>query len=262
MIQKMSLGQYVPEASILHELDPRSKIIGSFLLGIMVIKAAFPLQLMILLMLLCLLMLISRAGFKIYLAALKPFALLVIITVLLQLILTPGTRDLHILFFSFGREGIIAAAALGLRLIAILLLARLLTLTTSPLSLTDGLERMMSPLKVLGFPVHELVMIMYISLRFIPLFFDEAQRIRNAQICRGADYRQGRLSRRVKNFNAILLPVLRISLQRAGDLATAMESRGYRGGEGRTRLHSLTMKGPDYLYIFLLGFITLAILLW
>jgi len=147
------------------------------------------------------------------------------------------------------------AISFTLRFILLLFIVRLLTATTSPVTMMDGLEHLLKPLRKLGLAVHELVMIMTISLRFIPLFIEEAQRIRNAQLCRGADFRVGSPSHRIQLIFAWLLPLLRVSMQRALDLSQAMEARAYRGGEGRTRLKVLQLRTHDYLFMLsMIGF--------
>lgn len=260
MFSNLSLGQYIPAVSLIHALDPRGKIIATFMLMLAVFQAGFSQQLAVLCVLITILILLSKVNIKIYFIALKPFAFIIIITMLILIWLTPGNIRFEFINIRITVEGLVAAASLGIRFTILLLLARLLTLTTSPMAMTDAVESLLKPLRVLGFPVHELAMIMNISLRFIPLFFEEADRIRKAQLCRGANYQEGSLKQRIKKLRSIVLPIFKISLQRADELATAMELRGYRGGKGRTQLNELHFHRRDFLFLAVLGIILLIIM--
>ncbi len=251
MNTSLILGQYIPEKSIIHELDPRSKIIGTALLSLAVFLSAFPEEQLIILVMVMIVILTSKISMRIHYLALKPFLFILALALLLQLIMTPGQNLIEFYFIKISVEGLQAAGSLGLRLLTLLILANLLSLTTTPMAFTAALERMLRPLGKLGFPVHELVMVMNISLRFIPLLLEEAERIRKAQLGRGADFRQGKMLGRIRRLGAVIIPVFRLSIYRAEMIATAMESRGYRGAEGRTRLNELRMKALDYVYIIL-----------
>ncbi|MDD2620261.1 MAG: energy-coupling factor transporter transmembrane component T [Syntrophomonadaceae bacterium] len=260
MFSNLSLGQYIPAVSLIHALDPRGKIIATFMLMLAVFQAGFSQQLAVLCVLIIILILLSRVNIKMYFKALKPFALIIVITMIILLWLTPGNIRFEFVNIRITVEGLVAAASLGIRFTILLLLARFLTLTTSPMAMTDAVERLLKPLRFLGFPVHELAMIMNISLRFIPLFFEEADRIRKAQLCRGANYQEGSLKQRIKKLRSIVLPIFKISLQRADELATAMELRGYQGGKGRTQLNVLRFHWRDFIFLGVLGIILLFIM--
>ncbi|MDD3879767.1 MAG: energy-coupling factor transporter transmembrane protein EcfT [Syntrophomonas sp.] len=251
MNTSLILGQYIPEKSIIHELDPRSKIIGTALLSLAVFWSVFPEEQILLLLLVIIIMLGSRITPRIHYQALKPFFLILALALLIQMLMTPGRGLFEFYFIKVSVEGLWASGSLGLRLLTLLFLANLLSLTTTPMAFTAALEKMLKPLGKLGFPVHELVMVMNISLRFIPLLLEEAERIRKAQLGRGADFRQGKLLGRIRRLGSVIIPVFRLSIYRAEIIATAMESRGYRGAEGRTRLNELRMKALDYVYIIL-----------
>jgi len=258
MVSSISLGQYIPGESVFHNLDPRSKILSLTVLVAAVFFAEFPRQLVIMAAFSIFLVIMSRVSWSYYLEAIKPFMIIISITLILQMVLTRGDPLFNILGLKISRQGVLLASALGLRLVIILVLARILTLTTTPLQMTTGLELMLKPLSKLGFPAHELVMIMTISLRFIPIFVEEATVIQRAQMCRGVDYSTGNLFTRVMNLISILVPLFRISFERANDLAIAMESRAYQGGEGRTHLNELSLKSKDYLAVLVsIVFITI-----
>lgn len=262
MFNNLSLGQYIAATSLIHEFDPRGKIIAMLMLTLAVFQADFPLQQAALFILLILLIWLSRVNIKIYLWAVKPFIWLILISMLILAGFTPGTSLVEVSCLNFTVEGLRAAASLGARFIMLLGLARILTVTTSPAAMSDALESLLKPLQRLGFPVHELVMIMNISLRFIPLFFEEAERIRKAQLARGANFQQGSLKQRLGRLRSVIVPVFRNSLERADELATAMESRGYQGGRGRTRMNELVMHPRDYLYTSATVIISLAVMLY
>lgn len=262
MLSNLSLGQYIPANSLIHEIDPRSKIIATLMLTLAVFQAVLPLQQAGLLLLLALLIWQSKVNLKIYLSALKPFVWIILMTMFILTCFTPGNNRMEIFYLNITTEGLEAAASLGIRFIILLGLARLLTVTTSPVAMGDALESLLKPLRRLGFPVHELAMIMNLSLRFIPLFFEEAERIRKAQLCRGANYQEGSLKQRLKRLRSIILPVFRNSLQRADELAVAMESRGYQGGRGRSQMNVLVLRGRDYCYAFIMVIVSLAIMLY
>lgn len=262
MINNLSLGQYVAAPSLIHQLDPRSKIIATLMLTVAVFQAGFPLQQAVLFVLLILLILLSKVSIKIYLWAVKPFVWIILVTMVILAGFTPGSGLMEVFHINVTVEGLTAAASLAIRFVLLLGLARLLTVTTSPMAMSDALESLLKPLQRLGFPVHELVMIMNISMRFTPLFFEEAQRIHKAQLCRGASFREGSLKQRLGRLRSVIVPIFRNSLERADELATAMESRGYQGGRGRTRMNELVMHPRDYLYTSVMVIISLTVMLY
>lgn len=262
MFRNISLGQYLPADSILHNLDPRTKTIAGLFFILAVFAAAFPLELFFIYLAGGLLLYLSRLRIIDFWPVFKPFLIIILITVIFQLLFIPGTPLFSFSILTISYEAVETAVAFTSRFVLLLFIVRLLTATTTPVALMDGLEQMLNPLRKLGLAVHELIMIMTISLRFIPMFIEEAERIRKAQLCRGADFRVGSLSSRLKNLFAWLLPLLRASLQRAEDLSQAMEARAYQGGEGRTRLNVLRLRFNDYAYVLSMATLFVAVLLF
>lgn len=253
MFNNISLGQYIPVDSPLHQLDPRSKVLATLFFILAIFAASFPLELALVYLIAFFLLFLSRLHIIEFWPTFKPFLIIILITVIFQLLFIPGSHLFQFYFISISYEGLRVAVSFTLRFVLLLFMVRLLTATTTPVAMMDGLEQMLQPLRKLGLAVHELVMIMTISLRFIPLFIEEAQRIRNAQLCRGADFRVGSLSHRLKVLFAWLSPLLRVSMQRAEDLSQAMEARAYQGGEGRTHLNVLQLGANDYLYFLFMA---------
>lgn len=255
----MSLGQYIPGSSFIHKLDPRVKIAITilYMIAIFFVNSFI----MYLPMVIYILLVVKIAGLDLrrMLKSLRPLLFIIIFTSVLNIITTPGEELFKIWKVVITKEGLIRAIFMSLRLILLVLGTSLMTLTTSPISLTDGLESIFSPLKVIKFPAHELSMMISISLRFIPTLFDEADKIRKAQMARGADFESGNVFRRAKNMIPLLVPLFINSFRRADELAVAMESRCYRGSEGRTRLNPLKMESKDL--ITLAGAIVVFILI-
>jgi energy-coupling factor transport system permease protein len=178
---------------------------------------------------------------------LKPIWIIILITMVIHMFTAPGEKVLFSwTIFKITEEGLILGAKMALRLILLLLFSSVLTFTTSPIVLTDGIEKLLRPFKCIGVPAHELAMMMTIALRFIPTLLEETDRIMKAQTARGADFSSGNLLERAKNMLPLLVPLFVSAFRRAEELAIAMESRCYRGGEGRTRMHELAYKGIDY----------------
>lgn len=254
-LKDITLGQYFPGHSFIHRLDPRAKIIFTvvYIVAIFLCKAlvSYGLALVVLLLLIA----ISRVQPKVFLKGMKPVIFIVICTALLNLFYTSGT-----VLWSFGilkitEEGIWKADFMVLRILMLIACTLLLTYTTSPILLTDGLERLLRPLKKVRFPVHELSMMMSIALRFIPTLIQETDKIISAQKARGADFDSGNLMQKAKALIPILIPLFLSSFRRAEELAIAMECRCYHGDEGRTSLRQLTMHGRDW------GFVVFSVLL-
>ena len=246
-LKDITLGQYFPGHSFIHRLDPRAKIIFTvvYIVAIFLCKAlvSYGLALVVLLLLIA----ISRVQPKVFLKGMKPVIFIVICTALLNLFYTSGT-----VLWSFGilkitEEGIWKAGFMVLRILMLIACTLLLTYTTSPILLTDGLERLLRPLKKVRFPVHELSMMMSIALRFIPTLIQETDKIISAQKARGADFDSGNLMQKAKALIPILIPLFLSSFRRAEELAIAMECRCYRGGDGRTRLKVLRCEKQDYI---------------
>ena len=247
MLKNITLGQYYPAESVVHRLDPRVKII----LLIAFVAAVFLVPnlsgFILIALYLALACKLSKLPVKLLIKSIKPLRFILIFTFILNLFFTGGTTELLNLGFAvLTKEGLLNAIRYALRLVFLVLGSSLLTLTTQPVTLTDGLERLLSPLKVIHFPAHEMAMMMTIALRFIPTLLEETDKIMKAQMARGADFESGNLLSRAKAMVPLLVPLFVSAFRRAGDLAMAMESRCYHGGEGRTRLRVLKLTRGDW----------------
>lgn len=261
MLDGITLGQYVPTESPIHNLDPRTKIISSVLLIVVLfLVEGFQGYLLIGLGILGIIA-AARLPLGFVLKGLRPLRLILLITLLLHLFMTEGREIARLGPLVVTYEGFNKGVLMTLRLGLLVLATSLLTLTTSPIRLTDGLEDLLNPFKRVGLPAHELAMMMTIALRFIPTLFEETEKIMKAQKARGADFESGKLSQRAKNLVPLLVPLFVSAFRRADELAIAMEARCYRGGEGRTKLHTLQMTRADYLAILVLtaGVIVIAV---
>ncbi len=245
--ENLSFGQYVPAQSPIHRLDPRAKILALILVLTGIFMASRPQDWAIWCLVLALVAYSSSVGLGSLLRSVRPVIFLVIFTAVLNLLFAPGPALWRWGIFSVSRQGLIMAWTMSLRLILLVLFANLLTLTTSPMSLADGLESLLSPLKRLGFPAHELAMMMTIALRFIPTLLGETDRIIKAQLARGADLDRGSILGRLKAFLPVLIPLFVLVFQRAEELAVAMEARCYRGGQGRSRMNPFRWAWQDSL---------------
>ena len=246
-LKDITLGQYFPGTTIIHRLDPRVKIMGTIAYIVALFLAKWLVTYAILLVLLGALIVISKVGIKSILRGMKPILIIVVITGLLNLFYTPGQGEPLVAFWVFRiyPEGIWAALAMVLRIAMLITCTFLLTYTTSPIQLTDALERLMGPLKAIKVPVHELSMMMSIALRFIPTLIEETDKIMSAQKARGADFDSGNLIQKARALVPLLVPLFISAFRRADELAVAMECRCYHGGEGRTRLRQLKLTGVD-----------------
>ena len=258
MLKDITLGQYFPGNTTAHKLDPRTKI----LLVVLYIAALFTAKSLLAYGLLALTLAacvrVSRVGLKALVRGLKPVLFIIVFTGILNLFFTPGESDLWAWGpFHVTETGLRNAVFMVLRIMLLIMGTFLMTYTTSPISLTDGLERLLNWLKRFRVPVHELVMIMSIALRFIPTLIEETDKIMSAQKARGADFESGNIMQRAKAMIPILVPLFISAFRRADELATAMECRCYHGGEGRTKLHVLRYAGRDYVAL-LLGCLILA----
>ncbi len=245
MFQDITLGQYFPGNSILHRLDPRVKIVLLFVLLIPIFTAREPLEYAFLTALTGFFTALSKVSPTAVLRSVKPLKWIILFTFLIHLISHDGEVLFQLLFWKATDEGLRAGLLICLRLVLMIALSSLLTFTTSPLKLTDAAEKLLSPLKVLGVPAHELAMMMTIALRFIPTLLDEADKIIKAQKIRGVDIEHGNFVRRLKMMVPILVPLFLSAFRRADELAMAMEARCYRGGEGRTHMKSLKITPLD-----------------
>lgn len=245
-LKDITLGQYFPGNSLLHRFDPRSKIIFTvlFIAAIFLCKGlvSYGITLLILLMMIG----ISKVQPRVFLKGMKPVVFIVVCTAILNLFYTSGTVLWSWGILKITEEGIWKAGFMVLRILMLIACTLLLTYTTSPILLTDGLEKLLRPLKKLHFPVHELSMMMSIALRFIPTLIQETDKIISAQKARGADFDSGNLIQKAKALIPILIPLFISSFRRAEELAIAMECRCYHGDEGRTSLRQLCYAGRDY----------------
>ena len=247
----ISIGQYLPFDTFIHRLDPRVKIVGVFLYIITIFFVDDFYGYIPFVILLIAMLAVAKIPIKSVLKSLKPVIFIIIITGLINLITTPGRAVFELGPVTVTAEGIYRTGFTVLRLILIILSTSVLTYTTSPMELTYGLEKLFSPLKKFGFPAGELAMMISISLRFIPTLFDEAQKIRMAQMARGADFESGNIINRAVSMIPLLVPLFINSFKRSDDLATAMEARMYRIGHDRTKLNEINMGRIDWLVISL-----------
>ena len=245
MLKDITLGQYFPGTTIVHRLDPRVKLILTVIYIASLFTAVSYISYAVMLLALAAAMYLSQIGPKAVLKGLKPLILIIIITAVLNLFYTDGRVLVQFWIFKITAEGIRSAFFMVLRIMMLISGTFLLTYTTSPLAITDGLELLLSPLKKLRFPVHELAMMMSIALRFIPTLLEETDKIMSAQKARGADFETGSLLRRARALLPLLIPLFVSAFRRADELASAMECRCYHGGEGRTRMNTLTWRGHD-----------------
>jgi energy-coupling factor transport system permease protein len=248
VVASRSIGQFYPVASPLHALDPRAKIVASAVLvaGLFLVNsmAGF----LIFTAMIVLLGAASRVPPGVFFSFLRPVAFIVALTVIFQVFFSrEGATLFEWGFVEVHEGGLRMGFFLALRILLLVSVAGLLTATTAPVALADGIEDLLSPLKKLRFPAHEVAMMMTIALRFIPTLHEEAQKISRAQAARGADFSEGGLLRRVRAMLPVLVPLTIGAFRRADELAEAMESRGYRGGEGRTRFRELRLRTRDAL---------------
>lgn len=247
MLKDITLGQYFPGKTPVHRLDPRTKLITTLLFIIMLFTAAGPVSYVVVFLFLAACIKLSEIPVSTIFKSLKPILVIIIITAILNLFYTQGRVVVSFWIFKITLEGIINAIKMVLRISMLIAGTFLLTYTTSPIMLTDGLELLLNPLKKLKVPVHELTMMMCIALRFIPTLIEETDKIISAQKARGADFESGNLLQRAKALIPILVPLFVGSFRRADELAVAMECRCYHGGEGRTRMTMLHLSRNDYI---------------
>ena len=260
MLSDITLGQYFPGNSFIHRLDPRTKILATLIYIVAIFFANTPLTYGLLAGFAAVVILVSRLPLGLVFSSLKPIWIIVILTMLIHMFTAPGENIVYAWkFLKVTAEGLDLGIKMAVRLILLLLFSSILTFTTSPIVLTDGIEKLLRPFKAIGVPAHEMAMMMTIALRFIPTLLEETDRIMKAQTARGADFGSGNILQRMKNMLPLLVPLFISAFRRADELATAMEARCYRGGEGRTRMHELSYNGRDYVAFALV--IALAALL-
>ncbi len=244
-MREITIGQYIPGNSVVHRLDPRTKIILTICYMVLLFLLnnfwgyVFPVGFILMATVL------SNVPIRYILKGLKPLLFIITLTFVLNSFMIKGRVIYEIGPLDITYEGLSQGAFMAIRLILLIVGTSLLTLTTSPIALTDGIERLLSPFKRIGVPAHELAMMMTIALRFIPTLLEETDKIMKAQMARGADFESGNLIKRAKNMVPLLVPLFISAFRRADDLAMAMEARCYRGGENRTRMKELYMTGLD-----------------
>lgn len=261
MLKDITLGQYFPGDTVIHQLDPRTKLVITmvYVIALFLIRniagyipAAFFFIGVIF---------VAKISLKMVLKGIKPILFIIIFTALLNIFYTQGRVILELWIFKVTYEGIIMAVFMALRLVFLVVGTSLLTYTTSPIMLTDAIENLLDPLKRYRVPVHELSMMMTIALRFIPTLIEETDKIMSAQKARGADFETGGIIQRSKALIPILVPLFISAFRRADELATAMECRCYQGGEGRTRLKQLKYQKIDGL-AFLVTFFSISLMIY
>ena len=257
MLKDMTLGQYFPGNSILHRLDPRTKVLLTILYIVTIFLAKSVWCYVLLVISAVVLILISRISLRIILKGLKPILIILVFTAIINLFFTTGEPE-NLIFqveklpwLHMYWDGVERAVMMAVRVVVLIIGSSMfLTYTTSPITLTDALESLLSPLRIFRIPVHDFAMLVSIALRFIPTLVEETDKIMNAQKARGASFSSGGIIKRAKALIPVLVPLLVSAFKRAEELATAMECRCYRGGKGRTKLHKLTFRFRDFVMMF------------
>ena len=263
MLDKLLLGRYLQGDSFIHRLDPRTKFLATFLFIIIVFLANNWLTYFILAIFTMIALLASKIPMSFFWNGVKPLLWVILFTVVLQMVFTTG-GDVYVewAFIKITSYGVINAIFIFLRFMFIIFISTLMTLTTPPLQIADAMESIMKPLGEIGVPVHEIALMLSIALRFVPTLMDEAQKIMNAQRARGVDFGEGNLFEQMKAIIPILIPLFVSSFNRAEDLATAMEARGYQGGTGRSKYRVLTYGKIDGIAATSLVILTIALVLF
>ncbi|MGA9288140.1 MAG: energy-coupling factor transporter transmembrane component T [Anaerobacillus sp.] len=261
MMQNIIIGQYVPGHSFIHKLDPRAKLLTAFLFVIIVFLANNWITYAILGGFTLMAILVSRLPLRYIYNGLKPILLVIILTFLLHVFLTKeGPLLFDLGFLKVYEGGVQQGIFISLRLLFLIMITSLLTLTTTPIDITVGIETLLGPMKKIGLPVHEFALMMSIALRFIPTLLEETEKIMKAQSARGAQFSSGPIKERLKSIVPLLVPLFVSAFKRAEDLAMAMEARGYRGGEGRTSIRLLKWSGKDTTLFLILLLLSVGLL--
>ena len=262
MIRDITIGQYYPAESIIHRLDPRVKLVATlvFLVSLFLFDSFW--GYIPALIFLFSMIHISKVPFNYIVKGLKAVVVLLLFTLVFNVFLTKGENELvSWKFIHIYEEGLLLAGFMAIRLTMLIIGSSMMAFTTTPNQLTDGMERLLSPLKLVKVPVHEVAMMMSIALRFIPILVEETDKIMKAQIARGADFESGNIFKRAKALVPILVPLFISAFRRANDLAMAMEARCYRGGDGRTKMKPLIYKKRDYIaYLVILVYVVAKVL--
>lgn len=260
MIRDITLGQFYPADSLLHRMDPRAKLVGTFVFIISIFVFNTVPGYAVATLFLGSMIALSKVPLKFMLKGLKAIFMLLLITMVFNALLTPGNVLWQWGFLKVTEEGLRLAGKMAIRLIYLVIGSSVMTLTTTPNHLTDGLERLLRPLNKIHVPVHEISMMMSIALRFIPILLEETDKIMKAQIARGADFENGNLIQKAKNMVPLLVPLFISAFRRANDLAMAMEARCYHGGEQRTQMKPLHYEKRDRVaYVVLVVYLAVAI---
>ncbi|MDD2534024.1 MAG: energy-coupling factor transporter transmembrane component T [Eubacteriales bacterium] len=263
MMSNISLGRYYPTRSILHALDPRTKVLASILMMALIFIASDPLPMAVIGVLTLFLVALSRVPFKQVLISLRPMLFILLFAAVLNMLTVSGNVLWQLGPIRITDQGLFTALRMASRLVLLILnTTLLLTLTTTPIHVSDALENLLSPFKRLGFPAHEMAMMMSIALRFVPTLLEETDKIMKAQSSRGADYDTGGLISRARGLVSVLIPLFVSAFKRAEDLATAMEARCYRGGDSRTRLRIMRYQLADGLFATLSIAVATGLLIW
>ena len=256
MIRDITIGQYYPADSVIHKLDPRTKLVGTIGFIVSVFLFHTFVGYAVATIFLAGMILLSKVPVKFIFKGLKTIFMLLLITIFFNMILTPGEVVWKLGFIKITKEGLVLAGTMAIRLVYLVIGSSLMTLTTTPNQLTDAMEKLMHPLTKIKVPVHEISMMMSIALRFIPILLEETDKIMKAQIARGADFESGNIIQRAKAMIPILVPLFVSAFRRANDLAMAMEARCYHGGEGRTKMKPLKYHYQDRLaYAITMGYL-------
>ncbi len=262
MLRDITLGQYYRADSVMHRLDPRVKLVATFMFIISLFVVKNFIGYIVAALFLATGIALSKVPPKFIFRGMKTIFFLLFITMIFNLFLTPGKELVSFWKLTITYEGIKMAVMMAIRLIFLITGSSLMTLTTTPNNLTDGLESLLRPLKVIKVPVHEISMMMSIALRFIPILMEETDKIMKAQMARGADFESGSLINRAKSLVPLLVPLFISAFRRANDLAMAMEARCYRGGDGRTKMKPLIYQTRDKLaYLVILLYLVLIVVL-
>lgn len=262
MMDKLIFGRYIPGQSLIHKLDPRAKLMGSmFFIGIIFLANNWQTYGLLFLFTMFVIYL-SKIKLSFFINGVKPLIWLILFTVILQVLFTGGET----IYFSWGpitvsQEGVLNGVYIFCRFVLIIFMSTLLTLTTMPLSLTDAIEFLLRPLLAIKVPVYEIALMLSIALRFVPTLMDETEKIMNAQRARGVDFGEGNVFQQMKAIVPLLIPLFVSSFNRAEELATAMEARGYQGGEGRSKYRLLKWETRDTVVIVAYAFLTVGLIL-
>ncbi|SDJ90902.1 energy-coupling factor transporter transmembrane component T family protein [Alkalibacterium thalassium] len=261
MMEKLIFGRYIPGDSFIHRLDPRAKLMGAIWFIIIIFLANNWLTYVLLTVFVLTAVKLSEISPKFFINGVKPLIWLILFTVILQILFTSGST----IWFRLGpivisQEGLLNGVFIFMRFVLIIFMSTILTLTTMPLSLTDAIEYLLRPLAAVKVPVHEIALMLSIALRFVPTLMDETEKIMNAQRARGIDFGEGNVYQQMKAIVPLLIPLFVSSFNRAEELATAMEARGYKGGEGRTKYRQLEWVSRDTMIMVAFGLLSAALL--